>query len=86
MQSKHAVLQRCWWTIFSACMLRPVGLPLLKLTKDNDGWCTPAHPAPDMATIVAALHDAQFLSESALDFIKRCFFLHEVKHFMPELA
>ena len=44
-----------------------------KLAKDNDGWCTPAHPAPDMATIVAALHDAQFLSESALDFIKTLF-------------
>lgn len=56
------------------------------LAKDNDGWCTPTHSARDMAATVAALRDAQFLSDSTLDFLKRCFLTHEVKHCMPELA
>ncbi len=57
-----------------------------RLAKDNDGWCTPKHSVPDMATTVAALHETQFLSDSTLDFIKSCFVIHEVKHCMPELA
>ena len=48
-----------------------------KLAKDNDGWCTPTHSARDMAATVAALRDAQFLSDSTLDFLKRCFLTHE---------
>ncbi len=55
-----------------------------KLAKESDGWCTPPHSASNMATTVAALHDAQLLSDSALDFIKRCFDIHEVKHCMPK--
>ncbi len=57
-----------------------------KLAKESDGWCTPEHPAPDMATTVATLIETRFLPDSALDFLKRCFVIHEVKHCMPELA
>ncbi len=37
-----------------------------------------------MATTVAALLEAQLLSDSTLDFIKRCFVIPEVKHCMPK--
>lgn len=56
------------------------------LAKDNDGWCTPTHSARDMAATVAALRDAQFLSDSTLDFLKRCFLTHETAQSAAEVA
>ncbi|KAL0027426.1 hypothetical protein WJX77_000131 [Trebouxia sp. C0004] len=49
-----------------------------KLAKDSDGCCSPNHSVPDMATTMAALHEAHLLSDRTLDFIKSCFVTHEM--------
>ncbi|DBB05596.1 TPA: hypothetical protein ACH3X1_012540 [Trebouxia sp. C0004] len=57
-----------------------------KLAKDSDGCCSPNHSVPDMATTMAALHEAHLLSDRTLDFIKSCFVTHELMRLVDASA